>query len=190
MEQKLTQIAENTVELYNRCHLKHYVATVFGDGSRQLTFKLPFQPDALQVFCTDPRLLFSEYAVAFFNADLNGLGLAAAMYQTVREGNLVNTANTTSSVTSRVLQAEDGMVTLTNITDKGTACVFAAAMPYVVVASKYTDKTLRQRYEEFVAGLTGSGTAQVCKTKVSQCFTEQEWTDLKATRPDWTFTEV
>ncbi len=190
MEEKLTQIAENSVELYNRCRNYHYVATIPGDGTAYLTFKLPFTPDALQVFCTEPRLLFHEYAVAFFNADLCGLGLAAAMYQTIRENNLVNTAMTTGTVESRVQVGEDGTVTLMNITDKGTPCSFPLGFPYTVVASKYTDKTYRQRYEEFVESLTGSGTAQVCKKKVDAAFTPEEWAALIATRPDWTFMEV
>lgn len=190
MDKKLTQIAENSLELYNRCKNNHFVTTITGDGTESLSFRLPFEPDALQVFCTDPRLLYCQYAVAFFNADLMGLGLAAAIYQTILDRNIVNTAMTTNTVGSRVSRAEDGTVTLTNITDKGTACVFALGLPYTVVASRYTDKTLRQRYEEFVNSLTGSGTAQVCKAKVYEAFTAEQWAALTATKPDWTFQEV
>lgn len=190
MEQKLTAIAQNSVELHNRCKLWHYGTVIPGDGTDKLTFKLPFKPDSLQIFCTDPRILPQQYTVSFLNADLAGIGRVAAVSNTANNGNLVNLAMTTDSILNRVSQAEDGTVTVSNITEAGNTCTFGADLPYVVIATRYTDKTYRQRFEEFVESLTGSGTCHICKTKVYEAFTEAEWTALKATRPNWTFQEV
>ena len=193
MNEKLTKIAENSAELYNRCHLRHFSTVMTGDGSESLQFKLPFTPDAIQVICNDPRILFQSYTVSFLNLDLSGLGYIAAVANSAHNGNLLNFAMTTVSVHNRVQEAEDGTVTISNILDLAGSenpCVFGKDLTYVVIATRYTDKTYRQRYEEFVESLTGTGTAHVCKYKIEDAFTAEEWTALKATRPGWTFKEV
>lgn len=190
MEQKLTQIAENSVELYNRCHSYHYAAAVTGDNTDSLSVKLPFEPDVVQVVCTDPRLIYHDNAVAFFTADLHGLGLAAGQFQFVRSGGVYGIAMTTTTVLTRVFWQEDGILTVTGINDGEKTCLFTQGLQYQITATKLTDKTYRQRYEEFVESLTGSGTAQVCKTKVYETFTAEEWAALIATKPNWTFQEV
>jgi hypothetical protein len=185
MEQKLEQILENTNRMYRKLKDYHYKAEILGDGSNRLNLELPFEPDLLQVACTDPRIMFHSGAAALFNADLSGLGLAAATYTVTRNDTLYTLAMTTSTVTSRL----DGSV-LTNIKDGSKECVFIQGLPYQVVATKMDDRTLAQRFTAFVESLTGSGTAQVCKSKVNAAFTAEQWAALKATRPNWTFKEV
>lgn len=186
MEQKLTQIAENSVELYNRCHKYHYTAVITGDGSDTLTLPLPFAPDTVQIICTDPRIMLRNNTVMFYTADLSSLGFAGAVHTSIRDGKLASSAMTVESLNARVHRAEDGTVTINCVSGD----VYGPDLTYKVVATKLTDKTYRQRYEEFVEGLTGSGTAQVCKKKVCEAFTAEEWAALTATRPGWTFEEV
>jgi len=190
MEEKLTRIAENSVELYNRCHSHHYTAFVTGDGTDSLTVKLPFTPDLVQLICTDPRLIYNNRTVYFLAADINCLGLAAGAFQYVRNGNVYGMTMTSTSVWDRISFQEDGAVTIGGLMDGDTPCLFTQGLQFQVVATKLTDKTIRQRYEEFVEGLTGSGTAQVCKARVYEVFTAEEWAALIATKPDWTFQEV
>ena len=190
MQSKLTKIAENSVALRDRCVGHHYSATLQGSGTGQLKIPCGFQPDLLTVLCTDPRLMGNNYAVAFFSADLSGLGLAAATASGVRGGNLFNIAMTTTTVMSRVSWDEAEGCTLTNLKDGEMECTFPAELPYYAVAVKLHEDTLKARFTAFVESLTGSGTAQVCKKKISEVFTEDEWAALKATRPEWTIQEV
>lgn len=190
MTEKLIKIAENSQKLHDRCNLRHYTAVLAGDGSTSISFKLPFQPDLLEVVCTDPRVILQNYSIVIFVADLNGLGLMSGFFELAYEGGVRGTAMTTTSVLSRFSIADDGTVTLSGMKEGNTDCVFGEDFPYQIVATKLTDKGLRQRYEEFVESLTGSGTCQVCKQKVYSVFTTQEWEVLKATRPNWTFKEV
>ena len=185
MEQKLEKILENTSRMYRKLKDYHYKAEILGDGSNRLNLELPFEPDLLQVACTDPRIMFHSGAAALFNADFSGLGLASATYSVVRNDILYTFAMTTSTVSSRL----DGSV-LTNIKDGSRECIFPKGLPYQVVATKMDDRTLAQRFTDFVESLTGSGTAHVCKAKIEAAFTAQQWEQLKATKPDWTFEEV
>lgn len=186
MEDKLEQISLNSLALFHRCIKYHYTASVVGDDTDKLRFKVPFAPDTLQIISTDPRIMFRNNRVIFITADLNSLGYAGASQTVIRDGKLINTAMTADSINGRVQRAEDGTVTVT--CTEGNA--FGQDLTYQVVAAKLSDKTLRQRYEEFVESLTGSGTAQVCKTRVYEAFTAGEWAALTATKPDWTFQEV
>ena len=189
MQTKLTKIAENSVALRDKCVKHHYAAALQGSGTGRLRIPCGFQPDLLTVICTDPRLMGNNYAVAFFSGDLSGLGLAAATASGVRGGNLFNIAMTTTTVMTRVAWDGEGC-TLTNLKDGDTECTFPTELPYYAVAVKLHEQTLKERFTAFVEGLTGSGTAQVCKVKIQEVFTESEWAALKATRPDWTFKEV
>ena len=90
-----------------------------------------------------------------------------------------------STVSSRLDQGD-----LTNIKDGNLECTFPTGLSYQVVATKMDDRTLAQRYTAFVESLTGSGTAQVCKAKIEEAFTADQWAQLKASKPNWTFKEV
>lgn len=186
MQEKLTRIAENSVALYDRCHKNHYAITFTGDGTSQMQFAMPFEPDAVQLLCSDPRIMFQNNGLMFINIDYSGLGMAGGVVNLLRNGKVINTAMTTTTVFNRVTYG-DGVLTISGSVDD---FVFVKDLEYRLVATKLTDKTYRQRYEEFVESLTGSGTAQVCKTKIEAAFTTDEWTALKATRPDWIFKEV
>ena len=190
MEQKMEQILNNCNSMYRKVKDRYYKTVVTGDGSDSLTLKLPFAPDMIQLICTDPRLIFHNHTVYFLTADISCLGLAAGAFQYVRNGNVYGTTMTSSSVSGRVSVQADHTVTIGGMADGDTACRFTKDLQFQIVAVKLPDKTLRQRYEDFVNGLTGSGTAQVCKTKVEAAFTPEEWSNLKATKPHWTFQEV
>lgn len=190
MDEKLTQIAENSVALYNRCNKYHYGTTVVGDGSTRLRLTLPFAPDIIQIICTDPRILFSSYGVFYFSADLNSLGRLAALSGTVNQGNLINSAMTSATVESRLTWDGAGNMDISNIKDGTVDCTFVEGLHYQVTAMKLSDAGLKDRFIQFVESLTGSGTAHICKAKVDAVFTAQEWAALKATKPDWTFQEV
>lgn len=185
MEEKLEQILTNCNRMYRKLKDRHYKATILGNGTDRLELQLPFEPDLLQVICTDPRIMFQNGAVLFFNGDFSGIGLAAAVCSVLRDGSLYNVAMTTNTIQSRL---EGGA--LCNIKDGNTPCIFPQGVPYQVVATKMDDRTLAQRFTAFVESLTGSGTAQVCKSKVNAAFTAEQWAALKATRPNWTFKEV
>lgn len=190
MEQKLTAIAENSVALHEKCVRNHFTATVTGDGSQQLTFSLPFQPDALWIVCTDPILRVQDNLVGFFNVDFRALGLLCAVSQCSNSGAYYNMAMTNTSVFSRYSMADDGTVTVQNVSARDGYGVFGAGLPYVIIAVKYAEKTDKVLFTELIERLTGSGTLQVWGEKVHAAFTDEEWNNLTATKPDWTFEEV
>ena len=185
MEQKLEQILANCNSMYRRVKDYHYKAVLTGDGTNRLALNLPFRPDLLQVCCTDPRIMSHVGAVMFFNGDLSAIGRAAATATVTRPSGPYNLIMTTTTVDSRL---DEGC--LTNIKDGTADCTFPEGLSYQVVATKMDDRSLKQLYTDFVECLTGSGTAEVCKSKIDQAFTAEEWANLIATKPNWTFKEV
>lgn len=187
MQDKLTAIADNSVALYEKCVNNHYIATVTGDGTGTMTFQVPFAVDTLAVLCLDPLAQSSGYNIIQYHVDLMAMSLAGAVAVSSRNGSLSPVAVNAEIMITRCSQADDGTVTLlTGI----SSCVFGKDMPYLVMATKYTDKTLKERYTELVESLTGSGTLIVCSDRIYSVFTTAEWTALTATKPDWTFKEI
>ena len=85
MEDKLEQISLNSLALFHRCIKYHYTASVVGDDTDKLRFKVPFAPDTLQIISTDPRIMFRNNRVIFITADLNSLGYAGASQTVIRD---------------------------------------------------------------------------------------------------------
>lgn len=190
MNDKLVTIAHNCVALRDKCTDNHFVATVLGDGTETLTVAIPFAPDAVWVFCTDPVLRAQDDLVAFFNADLGSLGYLCAVSQCSNGVTYFGMVMTNTSVFNRYSQAQDGTVTIHNVSAKNGFGKFGEGLAYHIIAVKYIDKTDKERFTELVERLTGSGRLQVWADKVHAAFTDEEWTALTATKPDWTFEEV
>lgn len=199
--QKLQQIAENMQAVYDagakkeaaKCAVRHYVAQVTGDGTEALRCSVPFEPDHLVVTGFHPTGLRQAGVLAVFTADLRTFAYAAATSSVYNStGTLTTTPMTAQTVRSRYSRAQDGTVTLENVrgTSATTIATFGKGIPYVVTACKYTDLTDLELMEQFVDGLTGSGTASLCKARIEDVFAGRE-AQLQALfdkKPDWTFT--
>ncbi len=178
-----------TADEIAKCVAKHFVTTVIGNGTTSLSFKVPFAPDALVICCFDPRIRGAKNNLLTWTADLRSFGIMSCRYTLMSAAGGSFTAGTvgTSSVYTHCPQAEDGTITIQNIAGSGGKCIFASDCLYIVVAVKHTDQSDKERITAFVNGLTGSGTAEMAKTKVDAAFTAEEWAALIATKPDWTF---
>ncbi len=173
------------------CEARHYTTVLPGNGTTELTFPLPFQPDFVCLFGFDPTAMATINNVMLFTYDLRALGIMAGFAVRSNGGTSVaNAAQTWASAGRRFQWAEDGTATIkeirTNTSDENPA-VFSSNVMYTVAAVKYTDKTDRERITELVNGLTGSGQMSITKAKVNAAFTTAEWEALIATKPDWTF---
>ncbi len=187
MQDKLTAIAENSVALRDMCVKHHYVATLTGNGTNTLSFQVPFTADALTVLCIDPMAQTGGYNLIMLQADRAALSLAGCMALMSRNGAMTTNTTNAAGVEARCSQAQDGTVT---VSTGATNCYFAQGRSYLVMATTYTDKSLKERYIQLIEGLTGSGTLAVCADRIYSVFTTEEWAALTATKPDWTFKEV
>lgn len=191
MEDGIAELERRFAAHESGCIAKHFVTTIEGNGEESLSFHVPFEPDALLVINYDTLNRYTNYTVQAFIADLRALGLLAGNSFTSRStGAPYVMTMTTTSLLTRYSRAEDGTVTLRNISAVTGYGRFAQGVNYSVTAVKYTDKTDKELFTDLVNRLEGSGTVEVCQAKAEAAFTDEEWQSLIATKPDWTFTFV
>ncbi|MBQ3134697.1 MAG: hypothetical protein IJB75_02660 [Oscillospiraceae bacterium] len=169
------------------CAARHFVHNFVGDGTGSVSFRVPFEPDAIKIIGFDPRCHVTTYAAFEFTADLRAFGqLGGGVSYVTSEGSTTTSRYTTKSVLNRYSRTEDGVITIGNL-NSSLPLVFPSGFAYTAIAVKYTEQTDKERITDFVKGLTGSGTVTLHQAKVNAAFPDDEWVALIATKPGWTF---
>ena len=169
------------------CAAQHFITNFYGNGTTTASFYIPFEPDLLLVAGFSPLAYKGVDKASMAVFDFRAFGAVGGIGTYGNTNGMANTMYGTSS--SRFTQAENGMFTINGLSGSRTV-VFDSQIVYTVVAVKYTEQTDKERITEFVNHLTGSGTATLYQKKVEAAFTDEEWADLIATKPDWTFTWI
>ena len=181
-----TDFDEVRASALNECASRHYVMEFTGDNSGQVTFQCPFEPDAVAVIGFDP---FAYSTSGFFTClvvDRRSFGRrAGALFASPSSGILT----TPKGVLNCFQKIGDGEYKLHGFYGGSGEIIFDARVKYQLVASKYTDKTDKERIIEFVEGLPDGGTDSITMyaDKVNANFTEDEWATLIAKKPSYTF---
>ena len=180
------------------CAAKHFVTTVVGDGSKVLTFNMPFKPDVLSVYCFEPTNLYKQHTIALLVVNFRTFGYIGGLSSAYRSIlNLMSQPKSTKSALDSCTIDENGKVTISNLAGDGVvgAGFFRSGVTYIISAAKCTDKTDKELLNEFVYNLSDVGeTVTLCKERVESVYagasagTNEEWNALIATKPAWTFT--
>lgn len=172
------------------CAAQHFVHNFTGSGGGSVSFRLPFEPDALVIIGFDPTCRTVSGALNYFVCDLRAFGLLGGYSSYINNaGEGQTTIYTTKTVLTRYSRTADGLVTIGNITAAANV-IFAPGFAYTVIAVRYAEQTDAERIAAFIGGLTGSGTVTLNRDKVTAAFTDDEWVMLIATQPNWTFTWI
>lgn len=200
---KLTTIAENQQRVYaageaaaeNRCAEKYFTAEFYGNDTTSCTINIPFEPDVITVGGYEPTFLVGQGLVFLITCDYSAFGMAGG-YAVVRASgtNMYPIMLTSKSILTKCSRADNGDITFSNFTttmSNGATLIgkFASNIKYTIVATKYTDKTDKERITEFINNLSDSegGSLTFNQNKVNAAFTGEEWDSLIATKPSWTF---
>lgn len=167
------------------CESKHFSQAVMGSGTTELVFPTPFKPDFISITTFDPTGMHTTNAVAYFVMDVETIGFACGTYGLyLGGGGGFDSAAMTSKSTTTRFSWVNGETKVYNLNNG----VFDSNLTYVVSASTYTDKPLRQRMEEFIRDMKSGASASFHRIKINEAFPiYQEWEELVATRPDCTF---
>ena len=206
ISEKLKTVAENMERVYEAgcregtatCEAKHYAAVVYGDGTQQLTFSLPFEPDMLYIFTNEPDIRTQVAVSAYIEIDFACFGLLAGKVGVTSGSNgtgvYANLLKSNSTVVSMYTRGSDGTVTIQNAgysNINGGDYVFGDGVPYVVLAVKSEMKDLKTRMTESVRRLTDTKCVAYYQThKKNAAFTDEEWAALIAEKPLCTFNMV
>lgn len=197
--QRLTRVAENVPKVYasgqaaaeRACAKKHFATAFVGDGTDTATFNVPFAPDVMLVSGVHPfhATASGNNMVAMLVFDLRAFGLlgGTTLYGNASTNSKIQTTMfTTTSMLNRYNRADDGTVTITCTSPS----VFVKGFTYMVTAAKALNQSDKERIEEFVQGLAGTGSVTLNKAKVNAAFTDAEWAALIARAPGWTFSFI
>lgn len=205
--EKLKTVAENVEKVYEAgaqnaeaaCRAKHYAAVVYGNGTEQMTFHLPFEPDVLYIFTNEPEIRTQVAVSSYIEIDLACFGMLAGKIGVTSghnsgTGGYSNVQKTNSTVKEMYTRDADGTVTVRNAGNKNInngEYVFGAGVPYVILAAKPGLQDLKTRMTESVRRLPDSACVAYYQSEKRQAaFTDEEWTALIAEKPLCTFNIV
>jgi hypothetical protein len=177
---------DGRAEAEAECAAKHFTQEMAGSGTTELVFPTPFKPDFISITTFEPTGMHATNAVAYFVMDVATIGFACGTYGLyLGGGGGFDSAAMTSKSTTTRFSWVNGETKVYNLNNG----VFDSNLTYVVSASTYTDKPLRQRMEEFIRDMKSGASASFHRIKIDEAFPiYQEWEELVATRPDCTIT--
>lgn len=171
------------------CAAKHFVGTMYGSGTRSMTFNIPFYPDTVLIAAVNPRALSAGHIISF-NCNVRGIGhyLGLSLHMN-SEGAVTYSSTTIARLASTVSYSDEGGQLVVTLPD-GVGAVFHGDMPYVILAEKHETRTDKEIITDFVTHLDAEsgGSVRLSQAKVNAAFTDEEWATLIAAKPNWTFT--
>ena len=201
--EKLRQVADNLPLVYEagmrECQNRHFAAVVTGNGSMELTLPVSFEPDLIEVVSHNPAIRAVKGILASCQIDLSALGQIGGMFSMTSGpgtgstlGTYSNILMATPSLETRCRRNADGTLTLGNFTYDTMQGIWGEGVEYLVTAVKSVEKNDRQRIEESIRRLPEDGAYKIhiLKKKMEAAFTQEEWDDLIAERPGYTFVMV
>ena len=206
LSEKLKAVADNVPLVFDAgfergmevCLAKHDAKIVYGSGTDQLTFSVPFEPDVLYIFTNSPDIRTRTAISAYIELDFTCFGMLAGKIGVTSGNNgtgaYANLLKSNTTMVSMYSRSDDGTVTIQNAgysNINGGNYVFGEGVPYMVLAVKLELKDLKTRMTESVARLPDEKCVAYYQTQKKQAaFTDEAWAALIATKPNCTFNLV
>lgn len=174
-----------------RIAAKQFVSTTYGNDENTISVAIPFAPDFICISCYEAysRAAASTYCGAL--CDFRSAALTpVALIQYVNSGGKSSNANASYSTAKTIFTYADG--TFTFVPPASTEfqnSKWKSELLYVVSAFKYTDQSDKELITDQIARLPDSGgTIEFASAAIHAVFTDDEWAELIAIQPNWTFT--
>lgn len=205
--QLLKEIAENEQKVYEaggqkerrHCQSRHFAAVVPGNGTEELTVRLDFEPDFVEVCSHDPAIRTQKGILAFAQFERRALGLIGGMFcvtsgpsGTTSLGSYNNMLAAANTMNDRCSVDEQGVLHVKNLAYSGEPGRWGAGVDYIVTAVKCVDKTDAQRLEEAIERLPEGGEYKIHIRKDIReaAMTDEQWKALIARRPTYTYVMI
>lgn len=171
------------------CSARHFVGKMYGSGTKSLTFGIPFYPDSILIAAVNPRALSAGHIISF-NCNLRGIGYYLGLTFYMASGGVISYSSTTNERLANTVSyaAESGQLTIT--LPDSISVGFHSDMIYIILAERHETRTDKEIITEFVTHLDdeASDSVKLSQTKVNAAFTDDEWAELIALKPNRTFT--
>ena len=188
------------------CRARHFSQIVVGDGSTELKFHVPFEPDTIIVSCHDPAIRATKGIISAVQFEPRAFGQIAGFYSITSGpasgtslGSYVNGLNPANTLSTRYVRNDDGEVVLKNFVTQGSSPVqgyFGNGLEYIVAAAKVIEKSDRVRIEASLRSFPSNPAAKYIvylrKDMIEAEFPGTEWNDFIGNAPMsmYTFTLI
>lgn len=174
------------------CVTRHYTEIKRGDGTNVFSANCGFEPDYFAVFS------FAGYPLSLGNTvqclvyDRRSMGQYASYRLTTNESAAQSSSRISNVASAKQFTYADGVMKYDgSVSTVASSLVFDANTDYIVVCVKYTDESDAEIITREVNALPDTGgTVTFSQIKVNGAFTDDEWAELIATKPTWTFNLV
>ena len=189
---KLLTVANNVSRVFAAGEAKHtarYAAAIaVGDGTRFMSFAVPFEADLFCVAAHGAEALSNSNSVLQLVFDSRAFAKRGGCYRILQDG-APSGGYFSSATGGNYFKVADGICTVEAPASLGVN--FINGTQYACTAVKYTDKSDGELLEEEIALLSDTGEVlEYSSARVLSTVTEEEWQTLIANKPNRTFTLV
>ena len=202
---KMKTIGENLLTVYDSafskgeshgqaaCQAVHYTTSVIGSGTRRMEFPIPFEPDIFAFFCVSADAVDTPYGYRGLIVDFRSVSRYAGHMMATNANGASGSLSLAPSDVPTFVRYENGVMIYEIEGDRHQSQHFPATARYAVVAIRYPGEDGETLLREQIALLpdvvpqNSSGTLTYTREAVERYMTAEEWENLIATKPNWTF---
>ncbi len=189
---KLLEVANGLVLVFeageNKHKMRYATSLGTGDGTNEISFDCPFEPDAVTVTTHGADAMYAADSVRQMSFDFRSFARYGGIYLIRQSGANIN-GNFTSATGKNYFRWANG--TCTAMVPQSLNAGYIGGVPYICTAVKYTDKSDKALLEEEILSLAETGEIlQYSKARVNATLGDEEWQSLIAKKPKRTFTLI
>ena len=174
------------------CQAMHFNSSILGSGSKKLSIPMPFMPDTLYVYSSNPYSGSVMNSISGFMVDFRACGGVAGIAAFSSSHNILGTGAIRPSAFSTMFSYSDGVFSFEGSTAMASL-VWRPNARYTVIAAKYPAEDgknmlieeINQLPDQVPSGHNGELTYYLAA--VNRYLTTEEWEELIDKKPNWNF---
>ena len=197
---KLSTVAEKMQGVYDagyhaaqmKCGDHHYTASINGTDQRYIEIDLPFLPDIVTVYTTGPYANVTANTFRGMVVDMRSCSVIANLFYcnssgSSTSGNLRATGRSCFDYNDSTFRFEMSATSLPNV-------LWRSNVRYSISAVRFTNEDSKSMVEEQIRSLPdtpqGNVVLEYSADRIAELFTDEEWAELIATKPKWSFSLI
>lgn len=167
---------------------EQFKTTFWGNGTFDFAIEMPFEPDVFCIFSPSDYLNFTPNTLRSITVDMKSVYRYMGVLARVTAAGAANNSSLTTANFMNSFVYEDGVLHFRTTSSALLDSKWQANTLYCMTAAKY-NRDIKAIVEEEVRRLPddSGGTMSYTRSRVMEYFTESEWAELIATKPNWTF---
>lgn len=167
---------------------EQFKTSFWGTGTFDFAIKMPFEPDVFCIFSPSDYLNFAPNSLRSITVDMKSVYRHMGVLARVTSAGAASNSSLTTANFINSFVYEDGVFRFRTTSSALLDSKWQANTLYCMTAAKY-NRDIKAVVAEEVRRLPddSGGTMSYTRSRVMEYFTEAEWAELIATKPNWTF---